>query len=96
MRTPSVIRPCAFGDDTSVRYTSSTSPVCTDGVPIPSVLFGIRRDRRRVGAELAVTLARRVTSAETVVFCAGRVGVRAEVGDACSPTTVADSPLLAA
>ena len=40
MRTPSVISRCAFGDDTSVRYTSSTSPVCTDGVPMPSVLFG--------------------------------------------------------
>ncbi len=40
MRTPSVISRCALGDDTSVRYTSSTSPVCTDGVPMPSVLFG--------------------------------------------------------
>ena len=40
MRTPSVISRSALGDDTSVRYTSSTSPVCTDGVPMPSVLFG--------------------------------------------------------
>ena len=39
-RTPSVTRPPSFGDDTSVRYTSSMGPVCTDGVPMPSVLFG--------------------------------------------------------
>ena len=39
-RTPRVTRPPSLGDDTSVRYTSSVSPVRTDGVPMPSVLFG--------------------------------------------------------
>jgi len=40
MRTPRVMRFCASFADTNVRYTSSMTPVCTDGVPIPSVLFG--------------------------------------------------------
>ena len=40
IRTPSVMRFCESRAEINVRYTSSTRPVCTDGVPIPSVLFG--------------------------------------------------------
>src|SRR5262249_25900752 len=32
--TPMVTRPCSFGDETSVRYTSSRRPPRTDGLPL--------------------------------------------------------------
>ena len=38
--TPIVTRPCSLGDEISVRYTSSRSPVRTDGVPMPCGAFG--------------------------------------------------------
>ena len=36
MRTPIVARPSESFAEMSVRYTSSTAPVRTDGVPMPS------------------------------------------------------------
>ena len=40
IRMPIVTRPLSSAPDTRVRYTSSTTPVRTDGVPMPSLLFG--------------------------------------------------------
>ena len=50
-----------------------------------------RRDRRRVGAEAAVALLD-LTSRRDRGLLLGPRGVRPEVGDACSPDTVADWP----
>ena len=85
-------RPAPFGDDTSVRYTSSVRPVRTDGVPMPSVLFGKRGDRRarrRRGSSVTSLDAHARRDRRLLV---GRRRLRPEVRDACTRRRVADSP----
>ena len=82
MRTPSVTRPLLVRRRDEREVHVSTSPVCTDGVPMPSVLFGNVEIAGAYDAEVVAARARSRTSAETVRLLRRRVDVvRAEVGD---------------